>query len=157
MVATIVGSRSTRMSISLSAAVITAREGTEQRGMGHALRSQVGLALFQFFYDLVACHGPQYTAKRVKKHVLFARQFTRKTSPYPPVAKRSAIACMRIAVKSSAGKNVSSASSDSVISTGVPNTIVVEMKLSTSPLWRSFRGIATWLSGGSGPLRAGIG
>ena len=30
-------------------AVITARDGTGQRGMGHALRSQVGLALFQFF------------------------------------------------------------------------------------------------------------
>src|ERR1700730_1885698 len=35
-------------------AVITARDGTEQRGMSHALRSQVGLAFLQFFYDLVA-------------------------------------------------------------------------------------------------------
>ena len=39
---------------------------------------------------------------------------------------------IRSAVRSSAGKNVSSASSDSVISTGVPKIIVVEIKLSTS-------------------------
>ena len=45
----------------------------------------------------------------------------------------AAISRNRLAVNSSAGKKVSSASSDSVMSTGVPNTIVVEMKLSTSP------------------------
>jgi hypothetical protein len=53
-------------------AVIAARDGTEQRGVGDALRSQVCLALFQFFYDLVACHELHYTAKRVKNTFSFA-------------------------------------------------------------------------------------
>jgi hypothetical protein len=53
MVTTIAGSRSTDIAVG---AVITARDGTKQRGMGDALRSQVDFALFQFFYDLVACH-----------------------------------------------------------------------------------------------------
>jgi hypothetical protein len=38
-----------------------------------------------------------------------------------------------LAVCSSAGKKVSSASSASVMSIGVPNTVVVLMKLSTTP------------------------
>ena len=63
---------------------------------------------------------------------------------------------IRSAVRSSAGKKVSSASSDSVISTGVPKIMVVEMKLSTSPSSRILKGIAT-LSDDSGPERAGIG
>ena len=63
---------------------------------------------------------------------------------------------IRPAVNSSAGKNVSSASSDSVMSTGVPKIMVVELKLSTSPLSRSLNGIAT-LSDDSGAERAGIG
>src|SRR6266852_1916889 len=50
--------------------VIAARDGTEQRGMGDALRPQVGLTLLQLLYDLVACHEPDCTAKRVKKHAL---------------------------------------------------------------------------------------
>src|SRR5512135_2967431 len=62
----------------------------------------------------------------------------------------------RSAVNSSAGKNVSSASSDSVTSTGVPKIIVADMKLRTSPPNRSLKGIAT-LSGGNGADRAGIG
>ena len=70
--------------------------------------------------------------------------------------KLAAIFRIRWAVKSSAGKNVSSASSDSVMSTGVPKIIVVEIKLKTSPLSRILKGIAT-LSAGSGPERAGIG
>ncbi len=57
-------------------------------------------------------------------------------------------------MRSSAGKNVSSASSDSVMSTGVPNTMVVEKKLRTSPSWRSLKGIAT-LSFDRGAARAG--
>ena len=72
------------------------------------------------------------------------------------ISEPAAIARIRSAVCSSAGKNVSSASSDSVMSTGVPNTMVVEMKLRTSPSWRSLKGIAT-LSADSGAERAGIG
>ena len=63
---------------------------------------------------------------------------------------------IRPAVNSSAGKNVSSASSASVMSTGVPKIMVVEIKLSTSPLSRSLNGIAT-LSDDSDAERAGIG
>ena len=68
----------------------------------------------------------------------------------------AAILRIRSAVSSSAGKNVSSASSDSVMSTGVPKIIVVEIKLNTSPPSRILKGIAT-LSDDSGPERAGIG
>src|SRR6266576_751084 len=68
----------------------------------------------------------------------------------------AAIARIRSAVKSSAGKNVSSASSDSVISTGVPKIMVVEIKLNTSPSSRILQRIAT-LSDDSGADRAGIG
>ena len=57
-------------------AVITTRDGTEQRGMGDALRSQVGLALFQLFYDLVACHATHCKARNVKKHALFCMDRT---------------------------------------------------------------------------------
>src|SRR5258708_755595 len=60
------------------------------------------------------------------------------------------------AVKSSAGKKVSSAISDSVISIGVPKIMVVEIKLSTSPPSRILNGIAT-LSAMSGAERTGIG
>ncbi len=70
--------------------------------------------------------------------------------------QRGAIDRIRSAVKSSAGKNVSSANSDSVISTGVPKIMVVEIKLKTSPLSRILKGIAT-LSDDSGADRAGIG
>jgi len=63
---------------------------------------------------------------------------------------------IRSAVSSSAGKNVSIASSDSVTSTGVPKIMVVEMKLRTSPSSRILKGIAT-LSADSGADRAGIG
>ena len=75
----------------------------------------------------------------------------------PPIlhVRLAAICRIRSAVRSSAGKKVSSASSCSVMSTGVPNTMVVEMKLSTSPLSRSLKGIAT-LSAETGPERAGI-
>ena len=59
---------------------------------------------------------------------------------------------IRSAVSSSAGRNVSSASSDSVMSTGVPKIMVVEMKLRTSSLCRSLKGIAT-LSDDSGAER----
>ena len=55
----------------------------------------------------------------------------------------AAIARILSAVRSSGGKNVSSANSDKVMSTGVPKIIVVEMKLSTSPPSRSLKGIAT--------------
>src|SRR5579863_2871156 len=61
----------------------------------------------------------------------------------------------RAAVNSSAGKNVSIAISESVTSIGVPKIMVADMKLSTSPPNRSFKGIAT-LSGGKGPDRAGM-
>jgi hypothetical protein len=70
--------------------------------------------------------------------------------------QRGAIARIRTAVRSSAGKNVSTASSDSVISTGVPKIIVVEKKLRTSPSSRILKGIAT-LSEDSGAARAGNG
>ena len=42
------------------------------------------------------------------------------------------------------------------MSTGVPNTIVVEKKLKISPWWRILKGIAT-LSDDNGAERAGIG
>ena len=73
-----------------------------------------------------------------------------------PVYRFAAISRIRCAVRSSAGKKVSSASSDSVTSTGVPNTMVVEKKLSTSPWCRHLKGIET-LSDESGAERAGIG
>ena len=60
-----------------------------------------------------------------------------------PSASFAAIDRSRSAVKSSAGKNVSTAISDSVMSTGVPKIIVVEMKLSTSSSSRIRNGIAT--------------
>ena len=63
---------------------------------------------------------------------------------------------IRSAVNSSAGKNVSSASSESVTSTGVPKIIVADMKLSTSLPNRNLNGIAT-LSAGNGADLAGIG
>src|ERR1700724_1600471 len=66
------------------------------------------------------------------------------------------MARIRFAVNSSAGKNVSSASSDSVMSTGVPKIMVADIKLKVSPSKRSLKGIAT-LSAGSGADRAGIG
>src|SRR6476660_3438453 len=75
---------------------------------------------------------------------------------YESYPRLAAIARSRPAVSSSAGKKVSSASSDRVISTGVPKIIVVEIKLSTSPLSRILKGIAT-LSAESGADRAGIG
>ena len=56
---------------------------------------------------------------------------------------RGCIALMNAAVFSSAGKKVSSASSDRVTSTGVPKIMVVEMKLSTSLPNRIWKGIAT--------------
>src|SRR6202035_2146415 len=68
----------------------------------------------------------------------------------------AAIACIRAAVRSSAGKNVSSASSDSVTSTGVPKIIVVDIKLKISSPNRILNGIAT-VSDASGADRAGIG
>src|SRR6516165_7155899 len=75
----------------------------------------------------------------------------------PPVyARVAAIARIRSAVSSSAGKNVSSASSESVMSTGVPKIIVADMKLRISPSNLSLNGIAT-LSAGNGADRAGIG
>ena len=79
----------------------------------------------------------------------FAPPILQTTSGSPP----SAASARRSG--SSAGKKVSSASSCSVMSTGVPNTMVVEMKLSTSSLRRSLKGIAT-LSAETGPERAGI-
>src|SRR3954466_11340344 len=66
------------------------------------------------------------------------------------------ISLSRAAVCSSAGKKVSSASSDRVMSTGVPNTMVVEKKLNTSVPRRIRSGIAT-LSAEIGAERAGIG
>src|SRR5258708_34101588 len=74
------------------------------------------------------------------------RQMLRQQGCY---LRSAAIFRIRSAVKSSAGKNVSSASSDSVISTGVPKIIVVEKKLKVSPSSRILKGIQTW-SGGSG-------
>ena len=47
------------------------------------------------------------------------------------------------AVAASAGKKVSSASSDRVTSTGVPNTVVVLMKDSTPCAVRNWNGTAT--------------
>ena len=51
-------------------AVVAARDRTEQRGMGDALRPQVGLALPELLYDLVAFHdalcsrkAPDFTAE----------------------------------------------------------------------------------------------
>jgi hypothetical protein len=38
--------------------------------MGNAPRPQVGLALLQLLYDLVAFHKGNYRAKGVKKHAL---------------------------------------------------------------------------------------
>src|ERR1700729_3832863 len=70
--------------------------------------------------------------------------------------RAAAILRIRSAVRSSAGKKVSSASSDSVMSTGVPKIMVVEKKLKMSPSSRILKGIAT-LSDDSGPERAGIG
>src|SRR5258708_29023617 len=81
------------------------------------------------------------------------RQMLRQQGCY---LRSAAIFRIRSAVKSSAGKNVSSASSDSVISTGVPKIIVVEKKLKMSPPSRILNGIAT-LSDDSGADRAGIG
>src|SRR5262249_31112595 len=102
--------------------------------------------------------GDDVDLQRLQAHGASSRE-TPKLSRICPVTRRyfmwAAISCNRRAVNSSAGKKVSSASSCSVMSTGVPNTMVVEMKLSTSPWWRSLNGIAT-LSGGSGPDRAGI-
>src|ERR1700732_2158875 len=50
--------------------VLTPRDGTKHRGMGNALRPQVGLALPELLYDLVAFHdalcstkAPDFTAE----------------------------------------------------------------------------------------------
>src|SRR3979411_1709513 len=37
--------------------VVTARDGAKQRGMGNALRPQVGLSLLELLYDLIAFHS----------------------------------------------------------------------------------------------------
>src|SRR3954454_17128432 len=68
----------------------------------------------------------------------------------------AATARIRSAVRSSAGKNVSSASSDNVTSTGVPKIMVVDIKLNISSPNRILNGIAT-LSVDNGAERAGIG
>ncbi len=77
-----------------------------------------------------------------------------------PEDKPSDFARVRIfsAVFSSAGKNVSSANSDSVTSTGVPKIIVVEMKLRMSLPNRIWNGTATASARFMrGPELAGIG
>src|ERR1700689_3974295 len=79
-------------------AVIPTRDGAEQRGMGDALRPQIGLTLLQLLYDLVACHAPHCKAGNVKKHVLFCtslmdrlhrRPYPASAAPSPASAPRS--------------------------------------------------------------------
>ena len=54
------------MSMSLSGSLLVTRDGTEQGGMRDAVRPQVGLALLQRPYDLVAFHVAFYTTKAVR-------------------------------------------------------------------------------------------
>lgn len=73
--------------------------------------------------------------------------------------KAAAASLSRSAVCPSAGKNVSIASSDNVTSTGVPNTVVVEMKLSLPTGDSMTIGTAIGTAGAAqiGPFDAGAG
>src|SRR5262249_607035 len=109
--------------------------------------------------SLTVSPGPRTEVAAIAQIGIECRTATFDRLPHGKQAQRGTMFCNVRAVASSAGKNDSIASSDTVTSTGVPNTVVVLKNDSLPPSVTSCNGTTTPpnLSGAAGARLIGVG